>query len=78
MGIAFAPRKIKRWNRQLRLLSWALVLASVPLSMLGCGGGKSTPSTPAITPAGSYTISVNVTDSAGGPQHAASVALVVK
>jgi hypothetical protein len=55
-----------------------MVLASVPLSMLGCGGGKSTPSTPAITPAGSYTISVNVTDSAGGPQHAASVALVVK
>jgi hypothetical protein len=78
MGIAFAPRKIKRWSRQLRLLSWALLLASVPLSLLGCGCGKSSPSTPAVTPAGSYTISVNVTDSAGGPQHAASVALVVE
>jgi hypothetical protein len=78
MGIAFAPRKIKRWNRQLRLLSWGLLLASVPLSMLGCGGGNSSPSTPAVTPAGSYTISVNVTDSASGPQHAVSVALVVQ
>jgi hypothetical protein len=78
MGIAFAPRKIKRWNRQLRLLSWGLLLASLPLSVSGCGGGNSSPSTPATTPAGSYTISVNVTDSAGGPQHAVSVALVVQ
>jgi hypothetical protein len=79
MGIAFGPRKIKRWNRQLRLLSWGLLLASVPLSVLGCGGGgNSSPSTPATTPAGSYTISVNVTDGAGGPQHAVSVALVVQ
>jgi hypothetical protein len=78
MGIALAPRKIKRWNRKLRLLSWGLLLASVPLSLLGCGGGNSSPSTPAVTPAGSYTISVNVTDSAGGPQHAVSVALVVQ
>lgn len=78
IGIAFAPRKIKRWNRQLRLLSWGLLLASIPLSVLGCGGGNSSPSTPATTAAGSYTISVNVTDSAGGPQHAVSVALVVQ
>ncbi len=78
MGIAFAPRKIKRWNRQLRLLSWGLLLASISLSVLGCGGGNNSPSTPATTPAGSYTISVNVTDSAGGPQHAVSVALVVQ
>jgi hypothetical protein len=78
MGVAFAPRKINRWNRQLHLLSWGLLLASLPLSVLGCGGGNSSPSTPATTPAGSYTISVNVTDSAGGPQHAVSVALVVQ
>jgi hypothetical protein len=78
MGIAFAPTKSKRWNRQLRLLSWGLLLASIPLSVLGCGGGNSSPSTPATTAAGSYTISVNVTDSAGGPQHAVSVALVVQ
>ncbi len=78
MGIAFAPRKIQRWNRQLRLLSWGLVLASISLSVLGCGGSNSSPSTPATTPAGSYTISVNVTDSGGGPQHSVSVALVVQ
>jgi Bacterial Ig-like domain (group 3)/FG-GAP-like repeat len=78
MGIAFAPRKIKRWNRQLHLLSWGLLLASIPLSVLGCGGGNNSPSAPATTPAGSYTVSVNVTDSAGGPQHAVSVALVVQ
>jgi hypothetical protein len=78
MGIAFVPRKIKRWNRQLHLLSWGLLLASISLSVLGCGGGNNSPSTPATTPAGSYTVSVNVTDSAGGPQHAVSVALVVQ
>jgi len=78
MGIAFAPRKIKRWNRQLRLLNWGLLLASISLSVLGCGGGNSTPPSPATTPAGSYTISVNATDSAGGSQHAVSLSLTVQ
>ena len=78
MGIAFGPRKMQRWSRQLRWLSWGLLLVSLPLSVLGCGGGNSSPSTPATTPAGSYTISVNVADSAGGPQHAVSIALVVQ
>jgi hypothetical protein len=76
MGFAFAPRTIGRWNRQLRLLSWGLLLASISLSVLGCGGGNS--SMPATTPAGSYTISVNATDSAGGAQHAVSIALTVQ
>jgi hypothetical protein len=78
MGFAFAPRTIGRWNRQLRLLSWGLLLASISLSVLGCGGGNSSPSTPATTPAGSYTISVNANDSAGGAQHAVSLALTVQ
>jgi hypothetical protein len=78
MGFAFAPRTIGRWNRQLRLLSWGLLLASISLSVLGCGGGNSSPSTPATTPAGSYSISVNATDSAGGAQHAVSIALTVQ
>jgi hypothetical protein len=78
MGVAFAPSKIKRWNRQWHLLSWGLLLASIPLSVLGFGGGNNSPSAPATTPAGSYTVSVNVTDSAGGPRHALSVALVVQ
>jgi hypothetical protein len=77
-GLAFLPKKIGRWRRQLRLLRWGLLLVSLPLSVLGCGGGNSTPPTPAATPSGSYTISVNVTDSAGGPQHAVNVALVVQ
>jgi hypothetical protein len=78
IGLAFAPSKINRWSRQLRLLSWALLLASLSLSLLGCGGGGSiSPSSPG-TPAGSYTLSVNVVDSAGGPQHAASIALSVQ
>jgi hypothetical protein len=78
MGIAFAPRKIKRWNHQLRLLTWGLSLASLSLSIMGCGGGgNSTPSTPS-TPAGSYTISVNAADSSNGPQHAVSIELSVQ
>jgi hypothetical protein len=78
LGFAFAPGTIGRWNRQLRLLSWGLLLASISLSVLGCGGGNGSPPTPATTPAGSYTISVNANDSAGGAQHAVSIALTVK
>jgi hypothetical protein len=54
-----------------------LLLGSISLSVLGCGGGNSSPSSGG-TPAGSYTISVNASDSAGGPQHAVSIALSVQ
>jgi Bacterial Ig-like domain (group 3)/FG-GAP-like repeat len=78
MGLAFAPRKIWRWNRQLRVLSLGLLLASLSLSLMSCGGGgSSAPSNPA-TPAGSYTLSVNASDSGGGPQHAISLTLSVQ
>ena len=77
MGLVCAPRKIRGWHRSLRPLSWGLLLASVSLSVLSCGGGNSAPSNPG-TPAGSYTLSVNASDSAGGPQHAVSVTLSVQ
>jgi hypothetical protein len=78
MGLAFAPARLRRWNRELRLLSSGLLLASLALSIMGCGGGgQSTPSSPG-TPAGSYTISVNATDSSSGPQHAVSITLSVQ
>ncbi len=76
-GLGFAPGRVKRWNSKLRLLSWALLLASVSLGALGCGGGNSTPSNPG-TPAGSYTVSVTAGDSAGGPQQSTTVSLVVR
>lgn len=78
MGLVFAPGKMRRWSRQLRLLSFALLLGSLSLVIQGCGGGgNSSPSNPG-TPAGSYTISVNASDSAGGPQHAMNVTLTVQ
>ncbi len=79
MGLAFAPRKIRRWNRQLRVLSWGLLLASLSLSVMSCGGGSGngTPSNPG-TPAGSYTISVSAADSGGGPQHPVNLTLSVQ
>lgn len=78
VGLVFTPNKIKRWRRSLRGLCWVLLLASVSFSLLGCGGGhSSTPSNPG-TPAGSYTISVNASGSAGGPQHALSISLTVQ
>jgi hypothetical protein len=77
MGIAFAPSKIKRWNRRLRLLGWGMLLTSISLSVLGCGGSSS-PSGPLTTPAGAYTISVNASGSAAGPQHAVNIALSVQ
>jgi Bacterial Ig-like domain (group 3)/FG-GAP-like repeat len=76
IGLAFTPKKIRRWNHHLHLLWWGLLLASVSLSVLACGGGNGSPSGPATTPAGAYTISVNA--SATGSQHAASIALSVQ
>ena len=77
MGLAFVPAKMRRWNRQLRLLSWGFLLASLSLAVVGCGGGNSMPSNPG-TPAGTYSISVSAADSAGGPQHAVSISLTVQ
>jgi hypothetical protein len=77
LGLAFVPARMRRWNRELRVLSWGLLLASFSLSLMGCGGGNSTPSSPG-TPAGSYTISVNAADSSSGLQHAESIALSVQ
>jgi hypothetical protein len=62
----------------LRGLCWALLLASLSLLASGCGGGgNSSPSNPG-TPAGSYTVSVTASGSAGGPQHAMSITLIVQ
>jgi hypothetical protein len=78
LGLAFKPKKISRWHRSLRGLCWVLLMASLSFSLFGCGdGGSRTPSNPG-TPAGSYTISVNVSGSAGGPQHALSISLTVQ
>ena len=78
IGLAFAPKRIWRSNQELRGLCWALLLASLSLLASGCGGGgNNSPSNPG-TPAGSYTVSVTASSSAGGPQHAMSITLVVQ
>jgi hypothetical protein len=80
LGLAFAPKRIWRLNQRLRGLCWALLLASLSLLASGCGGGgggNSSPSNPG-TPAGSYTVSVTASSSAGGPQHAMSITLIVQ
>ena len=78
IGLAFAPKRIWRLNQQLRGLCWALLLASLSLLASGCGGGgNNSPSNPG-TPAGSYTVSVTASSSAGGPQHAMSITLIVQ
>jgi hypothetical protein len=77
LGLAFVPASIRRWSRELRVLSWGLLLTSFSLSIMGCGSGNSTPSNPG-TPAGSYTIAVNVADSSSGPQHTESITVAVQ
>jgi hypothetical protein len=73
IGLAFGPKKTWAFNQQLPGLCWALLLASLSLLASGCGGGgNSFPSNPG-TPAGSYTVSVTPSGSAGGPQHAMSI-----
>jgi hypothetical protein len=78
IGLAFTRKRIWRLNQQLRGLCWVLLLASLSLLASGCGaGGNNSPANPG-TPAGSYTVSVTASSSAGGPQHAMSLTLVVQ
>jgi hypothetical protein len=78
IGLAFAPKRIWRFNQQWRGFCWTLLLASLSLLASGCGGGgSSSPSNPG-TPAGSYTVSVTASSSTGGPQHAMSINLIVQ
>jgi hypothetical protein len=76
--LVFTPKRIWRLNTRSRGLCWALLLASLSLLVSGCGGGgNSSPSNPG-TPAGSYTVSVTASGSAGGPLHAMSITLIVQ
>jgi hypothetical protein len=78
IGLAFTSKRIWRLNQQLRGVCWALLLTSLFLLASGCGGGgNSSPSNPG-TPAGSYTVSVAASGSAGGPQHAMSITLIIQ
>ena len=77
LGLLFAPGGLRRWNRQMRWLSWVLVVVSVSLVVVGCGGGSSPAAGLQKTPAGSYTVAVNASNS-GGSHHAASLTLVVQ
>jgi hypothetical protein len=78
MGLVFTPGKTRRWNRSLRMLSACLSLAAAALLLFACGGGGSSSPSSSGTPAGSYTISVNASGNAGGPQHAVNVVLSVQ
>jgi hypothetical protein len=78
LGLALTPKRVRRWNREFRVLSWVLLLLSASVATFGCGGGSSSPSGPANTPAGTYTISVTAADNSGGPQQAVTVSLTVQ
>lgn len=70
---------IDKRNRRLRLTTCACMLAAIWLALLGCGGGSGGGgSHNSGTPPGTYAISVTAADSAGGPQHTATVDLVVQ
>jgi hypothetical protein len=79
IGLAFTSKRIWRLNRQLRGVCWAVLLASLSLLASGCGGGGGNSSSSNTgTPAGSYTVSVTASSSAGGPEHAMSITLIVQ
>lgn len=78
LGLAFTPRKTRRWNRSFRALSVLLMLAAVVLPFIGCGSGANHGPTNSGTPPGSYAISVTAAGSASGPQHSTKVTLSVQ
>ena len=78
LGFVVSPRKARRWNRFLRVLSGLFLLVALFLPLVGCGSGSGEPPSNPGTPLGSYTISVNATGGASGRQHAMTVTLSVQ
>lgn len=77
-GLAFAPGKMRRWNRTFRALLGLLLLGALWLPLVGCGGGGGGTTMVGGTPAGSYTVSVTASDSAGGSSTSAQITLIVQ
>ncbi len=78
IGLVFTRKGTWRLNLRSRGFCWTLLLASLSLLVSGCGGGGNSSPSNQGTPAGSYTVSVNASGSAGGPQHAMSITLIVQ
>ncbi len=82
LGLVFAPRRTRRWNRRLRAIICIGLLAAIWLPLMGCGGGGNNGGGGGGgnmgTPSGTYTVSVTVADSTGGESSAAQVTLVVQ
>jgi hypothetical protein len=77
VGLAFAPGKMRRWNRTFRASVCILLLGALWLPLVGCGGGSTMTKTGG-TPAGSYTVTVTASDGAGGGTTTAQITLVVQ
>jgi hypothetical protein len=63
------------------MLALAAVLSGIWLFFTGCGGSGGSNSGPppnSGTPAGTYSVSVNVADSAGGPKHTLTINVTVQ
>ena len=81
LGVALGGRRMRRWSRWMQALAGALLLAAMWLPLAGCGGGGNGGSgghTIPGTPAGTYSVSVTASDSAGGPNNSVQVTLVVQ
>jgi Bacterial Ig-like domain (group 3)/Chitobiase/beta-hexosaminidase C-terminal domain/FG-GAP-like repeat/Fn3 associated len=78
VGLAFAPGKMRRWNRTIRALLCIALLGALWLPLMGCGGGGGGKTMVGGTPAGSYTVSVTASDSAGGATTTAQITLTVQ
>jgi hypothetical protein len=78
LGLGLAPRRMRRMHRRFRILAGVLLLAALAMPLVSCaGGGGGGPKNPG-TPAGSYSLSISVADSAGGPSNTAQITLVVR
>ena len=77
-GMVVAPFVLRRRRRALLLVALLAILAGGVSGCTESGGGLSTPpasSTPGITPAGTY--SITITASSNGVQHQATLTLIV-
>lgn len=79
VGLLISPRRLTRWNRRLWMLASAVLLSGAWFSLTGCSSSSTSNTTKNPgTPSGAYTVTVNLSDAAGGPTHTLTLQVTIQ
>jgi hypothetical protein len=77
VGLLISPRRLTQWNRRLWMLASAILLSSAWFSLTGCSSTSNPAKNPG-TPSGAYTVTMNLSDGSGGPQHSMALKVTIQ